>query len=271
MKKALEVEVLKPVKLAFNANLKGGGDAVAAKQMNKLFTEAQTGMRRIVALGLFAWELKETRLKHGEFGTWLAAHCPKLATVDPVTGKGVASRALRGYMDLTKGVLESVGFDTVEKYLAAASGFSTAMNGGKFLLCPDKKVPDDVKPLREKIFELVDGKTQRALFLEFKQAKEDEEGNAKPKRGRMKGQGGVSAEQRAAAAEREEQARLEELAEQITESNEFELQIADATGLGKMDSRLLEKFITARETSVAYARRVLESRSSRTTNHGGQS
>ena len=75
-----EVEVLKPVKVALNATLKGGNDALAAKQLNKLFTEAQNGMRRVIALGLFAWEIKEGQLKHGEFGAWLAEHCPKLAT-----------------------------------------------------------------------------------------------------------------------------------------------------------------------------------------------
>ena len=260
MKKVTEVEVLKPVKLALNANLKGGGDAAAAKQLNKLYTEAQTGMRRIVALGLFAWELKETKLKHGEFGTWLAEHCPKLAAVDSVTGKVRPSRALSGYMDLTKNVLESVGFDTVEKYLAVAAEFPSALSGGKFLLVSDKKAPDSVKPLREKIFELVDGKTQRALFSQFKQAEEDDEGQPKVHRGRLKGQGGATAAQRAAAQQAEEEGRILELTENIKTANLFELEIADAKGLGTQSDQVLKDFILARETSLGYARRVLASR-----------
>ena len=59
-KKAQAVEV-KSAKLAPAANLKSGNDAAAAKQLNKLFTEAQNGMRRVVALGLFAWEIKESQ------------------------------------------------------------------------------------------------------------------------------------------------------------------------------------------------------------------
>lgn len=232
MKKATEVEVLNQGKSANNALLKGGGDAVAAKQLTKLFTEAQTGMRRIVALGLFAWELKETKLKHGEFGPWLAQHCPKLATANEF-GKARPSRALQGYMDLTRGVLESVGFATVEKYLEAAAGFSASATGGKFLLMPDKKVPDEVKPLRDKIFELVDGKTQRALFMEFKQAEDDEEGNAKPKRGRMKGQGGATKEQRAKAQELEEQEQVTALNLWCEETAEKLMEICDDQGLGR--------------------------------------
>ena len=54
--KSVEIEVIPAVgKCANNAHLKSGEDAAIAKQLNKLFAEAQTGMRRIVALGLFAW------------------------------------------------------------------------------------------------------------------------------------------------------------------------------------------------------------------------
>ena len=49
------VAVLPPIKCANAAHLISGNDAAAAKQLNKLFTEAQNGMRRVVALGLFAW------------------------------------------------------------------------------------------------------------------------------------------------------------------------------------------------------------------------
>ena len=257
-----KLEVIPAAKMAVAPKLIDGTDKVTAKKLDKLFTDANTGMRRIVALGLFAIEVKETKLKHSQFGPWLAANCPKLATVDSVTGNAKPSRALSGYMDLTKNVLESVGFDTIEKYLATVAKFANDANlgGGKFLLIAEKKVPEDLRDVHDKICSLVDGKSQRSLFMEFKQAEEDVDGSLKKKRGRLKGQGGASAEQRAAAAEREEQARLEQLTESITESNTFELEIADANGLGKMDSRLLAEFITARETSVAFARRVLESR-----------
>lgn len=217
MSKIVELEVVSNSKRAGNLKpapkLKSGNDEVVAKQLGKFFADAQNGMRRIVALGLFAWELKETQLKHGEFGAWLEAHAPKLCTPDDKTGKAKPSRALSGYMALTKNVLESVGFPTINKYLGHISNSQTMRicHDGKFLLLPDKKIPAEVKPLRDKICSLIDGKSQRQLFLEFKQAEEDDDGNAKVKRGQLKGSKGLTKEQREAAKLREEQERIEDL------------------------------------------------------------
>ena len=231
--KSQAVEVLKPAKLAPAANLKSGNDAAAAKQLNKLFTEAQNGMRRVVALGLFAWEIKEGQLKHGEFGAWLAVHCPKLATLDSVTGKPRASRALSGYMELTKNVLESCGCPTINKYLAtiAKCANDAHLKPGQFLLIADKKVPETLAPMREKIFELVDGKTQRSLFLEFKQCDDDSD---KPKRGRLKGQGGATKEQRANAEELERQERITEKKLKAQEVGEWLIEMSDDKGFGEI-------------------------------------
>jgi hypothetical protein len=259
-KKAAKLEVLPPVKSALNALLKSGNDAATAKQLNKLFAEAQNGMRRIVALGLFAWEVKESQLKHGEFGAWLAQHCPKLATVNE-DGKPRPSRALQGYMELTKGVLESCGCATIEKYLGTTAKFAHDANlkPGQFLLLADKNVPDDLKPLREKIFELVDGKTQRALFMEFKQSDDDGE-NPKPKLGRLPGHGGASKEQRAAAAELEETHRLMEVEEGTKEAIAWQLENADARHAGMMDSDLLVKLRDANQTMNGFIAQLLASR-----------
>ncbi len=268
---SLAVEVVKPAKLPA-ANLKSGNDAAAAKQLNKLFTEAQNGMRRVVALGLFAWEIKEGQLKHGEFGAWLAEHCPKLATIDTVTQKAKPSRALQGYMELTKNVLESCGCPTIEKYLAtiAKCANDAHLKPGQFLLIADKKVPETLAPMREKIFELVDGKTQRSLFLEFKQCEEDSE---TPKRGRLKGSTGLTKEQRELAAQRAEEERLAELEEQTKETTAWLLQNADAKNLGMIDSKALEKLQAAAQTASGFITRLLDARSaSRTVNHhhGGE-
>lgn len=268
-KKLQAVEILKPAKLAPAANLKSGNDAAAAKQLNKLFTEAQNGMRRVVALGLFAWEIKEGQLKHGEFGAWLAEHCPKLATINSITGKPVASRALSGYMELTKNVLESCGCPSIEKYLATVAKFADDANlkPGQFLLIADKKVPESLAPMREKIFELVDGKTQRSLFLEFKQCEEDSE---TPKRGRLKGSTGLTKEQRELAAQRAEEERLAELEEQTKETTKWLMENADAKNLGMMDSKVLVKLQDAAQTASGFITRLMESRSaSRTGNHNG--
>jgi hypothetical protein len=253
------LEVLPPVKSAFNALLKTGDDAATAKQLNKLFAEAQTGMRRVVALGLFAWQVKETQLKHGEFGAWLAQHCPKLATVNE-GGRPRPSRALQGYMELTKGVLEKVGYSTIEKFHEAILKFPYRGNltQGALLLLPENKIPQEAMPLREKIFALVDGKTQNQLFWEFKQSDDDE--NPKPKRGQLKGSKGLTKEMREQAAAREEAERLNELEEAILERNDWLLEIADAKNLGMMDSKLLKKFVEAADTASGFAKRTLESR-----------
>jgi len=214
MNQSLAVEVLKPAKPAIVPKLKCGGDAMAAKKLLKLYSDAQVGMRKIVALGITAWEIKETHLKHGEWGPWLAAHAPKLCRLDTGTDKPKASASLSNYMELTRNVLEGVGFPTIEKYLAEAAKFPNLgiCGGGGFLLIADKKVPEAVRPLREKIFALVDNKTQRQLFLEFKQAEEQPDGTKKKKRGRLPGQGGNSKE----ALER---ARLLKEEEEVTALN----------------------------------------------------
>ena len=242
--------------------LKGGGDAVAAKHFNKLFAEAQNGMRRIVAVGLFAWELKERQLKHGEFGAWLAEHCPKLATLDSITGKPRASRALSGYMELTKGVLESVGYPTIEKYLNTAAQMckDAHLGSGKFLLIADKKVPEDIKPLREKIFALVDGKTQRSLFMEFKQAEDDEEGNLKVKRGQLKGSKGLTKDQREAAAARAEKERIEDLEVEAEEAAALLMDKCDDKNFGMIDEGKFNKFAKAVQYAHDYCQRVHQMR-----------
>ena len=225
-----DVEVLPP---ANAPKLQDGTDKAAAKQLNKMFNEAQTGMRKIISLGLFAWELKEAKLKHGEFGSWLAAHCPKLATNDAVTGKPRASRALSGYMELTKNVLESVGIKTIGGYLetVAKCANDAHLKPGGFLLIADKKVPEELKEVREKICAIVDGKTQRALFMEFKQADDDSD---KPKRGRLKGQGGATKEQRANAEELERQERITEKTLKALEIGEWLTEMSDDKGLGEI-------------------------------------
>jgi len=233
--------------------LKSGNDAAAAKQLTKLFTDAQTGMRKIVALGLFAWEMKEQQLKHGEFGPWLAAHAPKLCRLHPESGKPQVSHALHNYMTLTKSVLEAVGIPSISKYLGALSNLPTGeiCHHGKLLLLPAGKVPADLQPLREKICTLVDGKTQRQLFMEFKQSEDD-----KPKRGRLKGHGGASKAQREAAQQITEKARLEAMDLRAVETAEWLTEVADDKHLGLISDLSREQLLVALDTAAGYLRRL---------------
>lgn len=179
--------------------LKAGKDAEAAEQIRHYLAEAQNGLRRVVALGLFCIEIKENQLKHGQFQPWLQAHCPD-----------ISYRSLAAYMQLTRSVLEKCGFKTLEAYFSKVQNLHFC-HGGEILLLPEHKIPDAAKPIRSLIFEVIDGKSTHQLMLEFKQADEDEEGNLARRRGRTKGCKGTTKEQRQAAREREEQERIEEI------------------------------------------------------------
>jgi hypothetical protein len=238
--------------------LKSGGDAGAADKLLGLFDDAQHGLRKIIALGLYAWHLKENELKHGEWGPWLAANRPELSRLDSATGNPKASNQLTTYMHLTKGALEKVGFKTIGGFLKKVSKFPVIGNlpAGGFLLIEDKKVPAEVKPLHDKICELVDGKTQNQLFWEFKQADEDSD---KPKRGRLKGSSGLTKEQRERAAARAEQERLNELEEWAGDTADELLENADAKNAGMLPVKARAKLLEAVETMGGFLRRVAAS------------
>jgi hypothetical protein len=101
---------------------------------------------------------------------------------------------------------------------------------GQFLLIADKKVPESLAPMREKIFELVDGKTQCSLFLEFKQCEEEEE------------------------------ERITELTLATDDTSKWLIENADAKNLGSLDSRILLKLQTACQTASGFITRLLDSR-----------
>lgn len=250
--------------------LKDGQDAKAAEQIGSMFHDAQIGMRRIIALGIFAWELKLGQLKHGEFGAWLAVHRPELATPHSKTGKPMASRALQGHMAVTKGVLKDAGYDTVKKFLNFAKSANDAdLTSGRFLLIEEKKVSDELKPLREKICAMVDGKTAKQLNLEYVNIEDDEdseEGTGKRRgKGQLPGSKGLTKEMREAAEARKEQNRIDELEIEVKEITKRLEQIADAMHLGMMETKLLKKFTDAADGASGFAKRTIEARK------GGQS
>jgi hypothetical protein len=201
--------------------LKSGGDAEVASHLKSLCDEARNGLRRVVALGLFCFKIKAD-LPHGQFQPWLDQHCPD-----------ISYRSLASYMQLTDGVLKKCGVSKVQSLHFC--------HGGEFLLLPDAKVPDEARPLRKKIFEIIDGKTAHQLMLDFKQSDEDEDGNQKSRRGRLKGCKGTTKEQRQRAREREEQERIEEIELTSADFRKWMEKHGDAKGVGMISDGEFKK------------------------------
>lgn len=121
-----------------------------AAYLSAAYADAQQGLRRIIALGLYVHEIK-ARLKHGQFQQWLAEYCPE-----------ITYRSIHGYTQLTQNVLESCGLKLSE--------VQSLSPGGQFLLSPAEELTDDVRPIRDAICEVIDGKSSRQLMLQFKSA-----------------------------------------------------------------------------------------------------
>jgi hypothetical protein len=164
------------MKLVKTPKLKTGDDAEAAKQLAALYRDAQDGVKRSVILGLYCFSIK-AQLKHGQFQSWLKAHCPE-----------AAYRTVQYHMKLASSAMEACGMQM--KALEAKAQQLRFSHCGEILALPEAKVPDEIKPLREKLSSLIEGKSARQLFGEFKQAEEDDAGEVAPKHGRLKGQGG---------------------------------------------------------------------------------
>lgn len=148
--------------------LKSGRDSKAvAKELDKLITDAESGLRRIVTAGLFILEITQD-LPHGQFGPWMQANLPQRSRETVFRWKALALN-----------IMEACGLKVAQCH------FSTPLH--KVMALPAAKVPKDAKEVREKIDSLIEGKTYRQLFFEFKSAEEvkseDGEVTVVPRRG----------------------------------------------------------------------------------------
>lgn len=139
--------------------LKSGRDSKAvADQLDALITDAESGLRRIVCVGLFILEVSQD-LPHGQFGPWLETNLPHRSR-----------RTVFGWKALALNIMETCGLKVQQLH------FSKPLH--EVLALPAKEVPQDAQEVRNKIDDLIEGKTYRQLFFEFKQAEEqtDEDG-----------------------------------------------------------------------------------------------
>ncbi len=147
--------------------LKSGRDSkVVAKKLDKLIKDAESGLRRIVTAGLFIVEISND-LPHGQFGRWIEEYMPGRRS------------SVFGWKALAMNILETCGLKVQQL------DFSKPLH--EVMALPVAKVPKDAKEVRAKIDELIEGKTYRQLFFEFKSAEEvkseDGEVTVVPRRG----------------------------------------------------------------------------------------
>lgn len=145
-----------------------GNDAQVAAELHRLVTDANDGLRRILAAGFFI-ECIAGELKHGQLGPWLEAHCPH-----------VDERTVRRWRDLARNVAEAAKVKT-----DTMSVLDGPWAGGNFLTLPTEELPNELSEARARIEDVIAGKTAKQLCFEFKQME-----NGKVKVGRLKGHGG---------------------------------------------------------------------------------
>lgn len=202
------------------------------ERVHSLFTDAT---KRAVWMGMFLNHIKargkeDKSIPHGQFRPWLAANLPNISNETVAT-----------YMRLATGVCETGKFQISDFLTFAKTG----------------KLPDQIA-------QLVEGKTQQQLFMEFKQP--DPEDPEKPRgKGQLKGSKGLTKEQRAKAAEKAEQERLNELEETAMETIEWLHQAADAKNGGMLPEKVQDKLADACDTLSGFLKRIKAARK------GGQS
>lgn len=202
---------------------------------NHIHTAFLSASRRAVWLGLFLNYIKERGKKdgsipHGQFRPFLQTNFPDTS---------ISQAAV--YMAIGRGVAEKAKLQ-----ISGNRTFATLAN------------PEQLPPAVEK---LIAGKDQQALFLEFKQAEEDDEGNLNPKRGRRKGQGGNSAEHLAAIRAAEEKARIENLELEAKDFAEWFLKNCGPEGVGKISDKAFLKFCDAIQTGWEFCSHLRAARS----------
>jgi hypothetical protein len=237
-------------------------DAVAAQNLVCLSSEAELDLRKVIALGLAAWEIKEQRLGHGQWGRWLATHAPVFSQPDAITGRPKAASQLLSHMELAKNVLALAGFPSIESWLKEVAKFpkSGICSEGKFLLLPESEVPAGALPLRQKICALVEGKTRRQLSCRSRLMKQSTQADTEEVRLDSKPPAIPSWWHSDSATAMNEELDLSQFANKLVTYSDWVLRIVNVADLAMTPDDVIKKFCEATEAAAALARRVLETR-----------
>ncbi len=192
-------------------SLKNGNDKIVAERLKAMHSELSGFATKSFLFGIYAHYVKEVELKHSQFGPWLQQNAPELCRLDSKTQQPKATSSLTRHLDFAKEVIGAFGISlttALQRIKTVTEGkFPTAGNFNH-LLIEDSEAAKKVIPKHTELMELLANNSRRQVVHTLVQMEEGEDGVERKKRGRMKGQGGATKEQRAAAALREEEERV---------------------------------------------------------------
>ncbi len=152
--------------------------AAEAHQLCALHKDAQDGLRRVVALGLYCFYLKSLCKSQNGFGLFLKDHCPELAREKAVSQRAgkhwVPTSSLSAAMQITMLVAKQCGLNMHEA--------AELSDGGRVLQLPPAELTPPQKKFVQAVFDFTEGKSQRQLLAEARGASKGEEGATAPAR-----------------------------------------------------------------------------------------
>lgn len=141
-----------------------------ARHITEAWTETEevlrSGIRRVIVFGLLLLDTKERGLqtkviKHGQFLPWLEKNCPN-----------VPQRTAYQWMSLASGVLDSLQICNDCKF--------DDLPLHQVLQLPPNELPKEAVEVQQKVFNLVDGKSQKQLLFEFRDLEPSTPGSRQP-------------------------------------------------------------------------------------------
>lgn len=199
--------------------------------------DADDGFRRVVKAGLYI-EWIAANLPHGQLMEWLQTHCPD-----------ISNNTILRWRTMAKNLCEWSG-------LKFAKLANLTVPADRLLDLPVSELPTNIQAAREKMDEVLDSaRTPKQLFLDmgFKQGELDAAGYPRAKRGRAKGEGGASKEQRATAQQLEARERITATSLKAESTAEWLLDQSDDEGFGHLiGTEALIKLDSAMKIARAY-------------------
>jgi hypothetical protein len=128
-----------------------------AANLKALFQDAQEGVKRIAYFGFLALHVKTVELEHGQFLPWMAAYCPELSR-----------QTVASHIQLARTVLQAMAIRPWK--IRSNVKQLDISHYGELLSIAEKDLNDAAKSSRQKMLEIIEGKSARQLLAKYKQA-----------------------------------------------------------------------------------------------------